>query len=67
MTDEEYLFRRDIANKKATTRSAARRVSGAKSKKMHAAERLPLSGAEKEIKRGGQNGEYGSAHEMGGV
>lgn len=33
MTDEEYLFRRDIADKKATARSAARRVSGAKSKK----------------------------------
>lgn len=33
MTDEEYLFRRDISNKKATARSAARRVSGAKSKK----------------------------------
>lgn len=33
MTDEDYLFRRDIADKKATARSAARRVSGAKSKK----------------------------------
>lgn len=33
MTDAEYLLRRDIADKKATARSAARRVSGAKSKK----------------------------------
>ena len=33
MTDEEYLYRRDIADKKAAARSAARRVSGAKSKK----------------------------------
>lgn len=33
MTGEEYLLRRDIADKKATARSANKRVSGAKSKK----------------------------------
>lgn len=33
MTDAEFLFRRDSADKKVTARSANKRVSGAKSKK----------------------------------
>lgn len=67
MTDAEYLFRRDSADKKATARSANKRVSGAKSKKCTLPSDYLTAAQKKKTERGGKNGEFGSTNKMAGI
>ncbi len=67
MTDAEYLFRRDSADKKVTARSANKRVSGAKSKKCTLPSDYLTAAQKKRLNGEVKNGEFGSTNKMAGI